>query len=133
MESVRLVPGSRRSLVVMRAVGGAQVADVATAHALIALRSGPSATSGPGRLAGGALHAYAEDGLVEALSDAGFAVVELAAADIVLLRPTEKAVFLDAVPFDALNATNRVVTYLDLTVGEDERYRAAAEAVWADS
>ena len=109
------------------------IATVAEAHALVALRAGPSATTGPTRLMGGALRIYGEDGLVDALRDGGLVVVDVASADVVVLTPTERAVLLEPAPLDALRATNRVVTYLDLSEAEDDRYRAAADATWADS
>lgn len=93
--------------------------------------AGPSAVAGSARPVVGPVVMYADapDAL---FASAGFKrVVRAGAADLVVWPPTERAVLLWPRTNEYGQATNRVVTYLDLLLG-GAREQSAAEAVWRE-
>jgi hypothetical protein len=90
--------------------------------------AGPSAVEGPAALIGDPLTVYcdAEAGFL----GAGFERASGLGGDLVVWTPPERMVFLRPRTLGKHQATNRLVTFLDLAASGSERHRAAAEAVW---
>lgn len=98
-----------------------------------ALLAGASATTGPAGLSGGLLTVYGDADLPSLLEAAGFERVERVVGDVTVWTAPEEGVFASPRRIRGLPATNRVVTFLDLSAAGGDRYLAAAAAVWSEA
>ena len=87
---------------------------------------------GPTGFASGPLTVYGSGDVDAATGRLDIVASPLETADLVILEPIEDGVFFEPRTLDGRPATNRVVTYLDLSAVRSSRYRAARDAVWAD-
>jgi hypothetical protein len=93
------------------------------------LLAGPSAVEGPAALTGDPLTVYSD--AAARFLGAGFEPASGLGGDLVVWMPPERTVFLRPRALgNNRQATNRLVTFLDLASSGSERHRAAAEAVW---
>ena len=93
--------------------------------------AGPSAVVGPNASVGDATVFYLDGAAAEILEPAGFR--GSAAGDVVIWPVPERAVLLAPRQIDALQATNRVITYADLMMMPTDRQTAAATSVWSEA
>jgi hypothetical protein len=92
--------------------------------------AGPSAVEGPTALVGDPLTVYCDAQPLECFAGSGFEPATGPRADLAVWTPPERMVFLRPRTVGGHQATNRLVTFLDLAASGSQRHRAAAEAVW---
>jgi hypothetical protein len=73
---------------------------------------------------------YANDHAVAALRTLGCRDSAPAAARLRVWEPSEPGVFYRGRSIEGLPATNRVITFIDLSVADIDRYSSVAEALW---
>lgn len=92
--------------------------------------AGPSAVEGREALVGDPLTVYCDAPPQEWIADSGFVLASGPRGDLVVWTPPERMVFWRPRRVAGHNATNRLITFLDLAALGSQRHLAAAEAVW---
>ena len=90
--------------------------------------AGPSAVEGPTAPVGDPLTVYCDS--EASFLGTGFERASGLRGDVVIWTPPERMVYLRPRTVGGHQATNRLVTFLDLAASGSDRHKAAAEAVW---
>jgi hypothetical protein len=88
--------------------------------------------AGPEGFGGGPLTVYTAGRIDAVVARLEVAPSRAEVADLIFFEPPEDAVLVEPRTIEQHPATNRVITFLDLSVVHSTRYDAARDAVWAE-
>lgn len=94
--------------------------------------AGTSAYAGPDGLVDAHVTVYGDERALTALGRAGCRESLPGLGNLIVWTPPEQAIFYAPRSVGGVEATNRVVTYLDLATGATDRSQQAASALWSE-